>query len=158
MDEDSTTRLTAVLPKASRFELNTVAVHSFTFRVRYGETDQMGSYFNSRVLDWMEMGRTELSRFLGLPYCEWEKRGVFLPLVEAHVEFKGRARYDDLLRIATSVESFGRARLRFVARIEHAESLQLVARGYTVHALLNPQGLVIRIPEWVFDLLKISPA
>src|ERR1039458_1458423 len=64
------------------------------FRVRYSETDQMGTFYNSRALEWFECGRTELLRSLRLPYAEMEKRGVFLPVVEAHVEYRGRARYD----------------------------------------------------------------
>ncbi len=36
--------------------------HSFRFRVRSSETDQMGTFYNSRPLEWFEMGRTELLR------------------------------------------------------------------------------------------------
>ena len=31
-------------------------------RVRYSETDQMGTFYNSRALEWFECGRTELMR------------------------------------------------------------------------------------------------
>src|SRR5512143_1724432 len=83
-------------------------------RVRYSETDQMGTFYNSRALEWFECGRSELMRRrLGMSYAALEERGVFLPLVEAHVEFKGRARYDDLLKITSTVQVSGRARLRF---------------------------------------------
>ena len=80
-------------------------------RVRYGETDQMGTFYNARALDWFECGRSELMRRrLGMSYAVMEERGVFLPLVEAHLEFQGGARYDDLLEVASVVEVFGRAR------------------------------------------------
>jgi YbgC/YbaW family acyl-CoA thioester hydrolase len=71
------------------------------FRVRYSETDQMGTFYYSRPLEWFECGRTELLRCLGLPYAEMEQRGVLLPVVEAHVDYLGRARYDDLLRMTS---------------------------------------------------------
>ena len=47
----------------------------------------------TRALEWFECGRTELLRSLALPYTEMERRGLLLPLVEAHVEFlsPGRA-------------------------------------------------------------------
>ena len=62
-------------------------------RVRYSETDQMGTFYNSRALEWFECGRTEWMRNrLGLSYAGLEARGVFLPLVEAHLEFRGGAR------------------------------------------------------------------
>src|ERR1022692_2550430 len=81
-------------------------------RVRYSETDQMGTFYNSRALEWFECGRTELMRNrLRMSYAALEEKGVFLPLVEAHLEFQGGARYDDLLRITSTVELQGRARL-----------------------------------------------
>jgi acyl-CoA thioester hydrolase len=123
--------------------------HTLAFRVRYSETDQMGTFYNSRALEWFECGRTELFRHLGLPYCELEARGVFLPLVEAHVEYLGRARYDDLLEM-TSVASFaGRARLRCDVTIVQAGTARGVARGYTVHAFADGEGRAIRPPVWL---------
>ena len=38
-------------------------------RVRYGETDQMGTFYNSRALEWFECGRTELLRAIGAAYA-----------------------------------------------------------------------------------------
>ena len=55
--------------------------HVLTFRVRYSETDQMGTFYNSRPLEWFECGRSELMRALGMPYTALEARGVHLPLI-----------------------------------------------------------------------------
>jgi acyl-CoA thioester hydrolase len=123
------------------------------FRVRYSETDQMGTFYNSRALEWFEVGRTEALRQLGVPYTEMESRGAMLPLVEAHVEYLGRARYDDQLRMHTSAELCGKARVRFDVRIARADSDRPVARGHTIHAITNGQGRPIRPPQWLIDLL-----
>lgn len=127
--------------------------HAITFRVRYSETDQMGTYYNSRPLEWFECGRTELLRSLGLPYAEMEARGAFLPLVEAHVEYLGRARYDDLLRLTTTAALAGRARLRCDAEVVNAETGKPVARGYTVHVFTDAGGRAIRPPAWFLAAL-----
>ena len=127
--------------------------HTLCFRVRYSETDQMGTFYNSRPLEWFECGRTELFRQLGMPYSSLEARGVFLPLVEAHLEYLGRARYDDLLQM-TSVASFaGRARLRCDVGIVQAGSGKPVARGHTVHAFADRDGRAIRPPSWLLEAL-----
>jgi len=123
-------------------------------RIRYSETDQMGTYYNSRALEWFECGRTELIRSLGKPYAEWERDGIFLPLIEAHVEFQGKAGYDDLLRVTTSMEPAGKARLRFDVSIAHAADGRPVCRGYTVHAIVDARGRPIRPPEWLHALLE----
>lgn len=125
---------------------------TFTYRVRYAETDQMGTYYNARALEWFEMGRTELSRAMGLPYTEWEKRGIFMPLIEASVKYRGRATYDDLLEMTVSAETVGRTRLKFSNTVVHAENRAAVCSGWTMHALLNRQGIPQRIPDWVREL------
>jgi acyl-CoA thioester hydrolase len=122
-------------------------------RVRYSETDQLGTFYNSRALEWFECGRTELLRSIGLPYTRLESLGVFLPLREAHVEYLGRARYDDLLRVVTTARRTGRARIRCEAEIEHAASGSPVARGYTEHAFVNAEGKPIRPPAWFVEAI-----
>jgi acyl-CoA thioester hydrolase len=128
--------------------------HSFQLRVRYSETDQMGTFYNSRALEWFECGRTELLRHMGTPYATMEADGVLLPLVEAHVEYLGRARYDDLLNVSTTGGMAGRARVRFDVSIAHADGGVDVARGYTVHAVTDAKGKPIRPPQWLADALS----
>jgi acyl-CoA thioester hydrolase len=130
--------------------------HTTQIRVRYGETDQMGTFYNSRASDWFEIGRTELLRALGLSCAAIEERGVFLPLTEAHVEFLGRARYDDLLEITAGVVLSGRARPRFEVSIAHAPAGSAVARGYTIRAITGTAGRPVRPPQWLAEL--IGPA
>ena len=92
-------------------------------RVRYSETDQMGTFYNSRALEWFECGRSEMMRNkLGMSYAALEDKGVFLPVIEAHVEYLSGARYDDLLEITSTVELAGRARLRFDVQIRQVET------------------------------------
>jgi acyl-CoA thioester hydrolase len=130
--------------------------HTVQFRVRYSETDQMGTIYNSRPLEWFEVGRTELLRTIGLPYTEMETRDAFLPLVESHVEYLGRARYDDLLEMTTSMKLEGRARLRSEVMIRFAADGRPVARGHTVHAFTNAAGKAIRPPKWFLARLGVD--
>jgi len=123
---------------------------TFSFRVRYAETDQMGTFYNARVFEWFEVARSELSRSIGMPYTEWETKGLFLPLVEAHANYKGRARYDDLLEMTVTSMVVGHVRLRFEYSIRHAEAPNaLVATGYTVHPIVDSSMRPMRIPDWV---------
>ena len=126
---------------------------TYPFRVRYSETDQMGHVFYARALDWFEWGRTELLRETGIPYAEVESRGVFLPVVEAHARFLGRATYDDLLEITTTAFLSGRARLRCEAKVVNAAAGESVVEGYTVHAFTDAGGRPIRPPKWFTDAL-----
>jgi len=112
-------------------------------RVRYSETDQMGTFYNARALEWFECGRSELMRRrMGMSYADMEQRGAFLPLVEAHLEFLGGAKYDDPLRISSVAEFSGRARLRFGVEIHNDRTGKLIVRGYTIHAYTDATGRV----------------
>lgn len=122
--------------------------HTQQLRVRYSETDQMGTFYNSRPLEWFECGRSEGFRALGLPYATLEQRGLFFPLIEARVEYLGRARYDDLLEMSSYFAWAGRARLKCRVEIIQAESRKPVVAGHTIHAFADAQGRAIRPPEW----------
>lgn len=126
--------------------------HTVLFRVRYSETDQMGTFYNSRVLEWFECGRTELLRARGLPYAEMERRGAFLPVIESHVEYLGRARYDDLLRMTSKGSLVGKVRVRVDVEIVQDGGGAAVARGYTIHAVTDPSGKPIRPPPWLTEV------
>lgn len=118
-------------------------------RVRYSETDALGTFYNSRALEWFECGRSELMRRnFGMSYTVLEDQNIFLPVVEAHLEYQGRARYDDLLDIASVVGVLGRARLRFEVQITQHEGGRPVVRGYTIHAFTDRQGKPMRPPRW----------
>ena len=115
----------------------------------------MGTFYNSRALEWFECGRTEWMRNkLGLSYATMEAKGVFLPLVEAHLEFQGGARYDDLLIIATTAQLAGRAKLRFDVQIQQSGSGLPVVHGQTVHAFTDSNGKPIRPPGWFVETLE----
>jgi len=128
--------------------------HVVHFRVRYSDTDQMRTYYNSRPLEWFEMGRTELLRSLGKPYRQMEPEGVLLPVKEAHVEYLGRAEYDDLLTMTSTLSMPGKARIRVDVEIEHADTGQPVCRGYTIHVVTDATGKPIRPPGWLVELAE----
>jgi acyl-CoA thioester hydrolase len=124
-------------------------------RVRYSETDALGTFYNSRALEWFECGRSELMRRnFGMSYTVLEDQNIFLPLVEAHLEYQGRARYDDLLDVASVVGVLGRARLRFDVQITRHEGGRPVVRGYTIHAFTDRQGKPLRPPRWFLEKMQ----
>ena len=86
------------------------------------------------------------------------RAGLFSSVVEAHAEYLGRARYDDLLEIATTASFAGKARLRFDVAIAHAGGGPGVARGYTVHAITDRAGKPIRPPAWLTEKVHAARA
>jgi acyl-CoA thioester hydrolase len=73
------------------------------FRVRYAETDQMGVVYHANYLVWCEMGRTDFIRRRGMSYAEIEKSGTLLAVADLSARFHGAARYEDLIRVRTTL-------------------------------------------------------
>ncbi|MEI6739700.1 MAG: thioesterase family protein [Gemmatimonadaceae bacterium] len=100
-------------------------------RVRYAETDQMGVVYHANYLIWCEIGRTDFIRTLGPSYAEMEAMGVRLAVSDATVRYHGSARYDDPIRIRTTLVSVRSRALRFAYRIEQAQSGALLVTAST---------------------------
>jgi len=117
-------------------------------RVRYAETDAMGVVHHANYFVWFELGRTEYTRAVGLPYREVETRGVRLVVIEASARFHAPARYDDVVVIRTAVSDVSKATLAFAYEARLPAGTLLVD-GQTVHAATDLAGRVRRIPEEV---------
>ncbi|TDG00723.1 acyl-CoA thioesterase [Paenibacillus piri] len=127
-----------------------------TIRVRYQETDRMGVVYHTNYLNWFEIGRTELIRSLGMPYSRIEEDGLLLPLIDAHMQFKLPAKYDDLISIRTRMEQFTHVRLHFESEIRRDG--ELLVSGSTKHVWVNrdwkPARIDKKAPELYALLLK----
>jgi len=109
--------------------------HQFEIRVRYVHTDKMGVVYNGNYLTFFEIGRTELLRSIGLPYTDLEKNGFMLPVLEAHIEYKSPAFYDDMIVIETTIIP-ERAALLTIS-YDVTRNGTLLSTGYTKHSFVE---------------------
>ena len=119
--------------------------HRTTYRVIYGDTDNMGQAYYGNYFRWFEIGRSEMFRFLGLPYKTVEENGIFLPVAES--------RYDDVLVIETSLDSTLKAGIKFDYKIFKEDGRTLIAEGYTKHPCVSREGKVVRPPQFLKDVI-----
>jgi len=121
-------------------------------RVIYGDTDRMGVVYYANYLRYFEAGRNEFIRAKGLRYRDFEKtHGLLLPVVEASIAYRSPARYDDLVAVETSLVEMGRASARFQYRI--VRDGELLVTGHTLHACVDLEGRVRRLPAELVDVL-----
>lgn len=135
-------------------------------RVRYGETDQMGVVYYANYCDWFTEPRTELMRRCGIACALLERRGVFLPVREAHCEYLRPARYDQVIAVYARVTRLTRTRLDFAYEVRLVEDAAdstgpparagagragpLLATGWTRHVFVDARG-------WPFDVTRRYP-
>lgn len=122
-------------------------------RVRYAETDQMGRAYHAWYLMWFEAGRNSLMRKAGLPYADFEERGLFLPVRRVEVGYSAPVRYDEEVTVETWVASLTKARVVFANRILTEEGKE-AARGRVELALCNREGRIVPWPRDLFSALE----
>lgn len=107
-----------------------------SIRVRYGETDQMGYVYYGNYAMYYEVARVESLRQLGLTYREIEEMGVLMPVIENKSRFIAPARYDDLLRIVTTLREKPGVKIKFEYDIYNSENT-LIHKGETTLVFIN---------------------
>lgn len=126
------------------------------FRVRYGETDQMGIVHHASYPLYFEMGRTELFRQIGLPYTELESMGIFMPLSSLTINYFAPAKYDDLLVVETSITDFTPLKIVMSYRVVNKQN-KLLTTGETILISVDAHSRrPRRLPNEIFELVKNS--
>jgi acyl-CoA thioester hydrolase len=120
--------------------------HTVEFRVRYAETDQMQVVYHSNYLVWCEIGRTEFIRALGTPYAELERQNVTLAVVEANMRFHAAARYDNLIRVTTTISDVRSRTITFAYVISNAETGERFVTASTKLASLTRDSRLTTLP------------
>src|SRR5262245_52741912 len=118
-----------------------------TVRVRYAETDRMGLLHHANYLVYFEQARTELLRDRGVTYRDLEDQGFLLVLTRVEVKYRSPARYDDLLRIVTTVTRT--TPIRFEHEYKVYRDTTLVAEGATTLACVDREGKLQAMPDWL---------
>ncbi len=77
--------------------------NTYTLRVAYADTDQMGYVYYGQYARFFELARTELLRRYGISYKILEEQGVMMPVTHFSTRYLKAARYDDFLSIAVTV-------------------------------------------------------
>lgn len=126
--------------------------YTHQIRVRYEETDRMGFVYYGKYLTWFEVARSELFRHLKLPYVDLEKKGVYLPVVEAVCRYESPLTYDDLVEIKVRVSEMKNASIAF--EYEITKDGKLTTIGKTTHVFINKDLKPVRIPAEVKEALK----
>ena len=124
------------------------------FRVRYGETDQMGVVYHGNYAQYFEMGRTGWLREMGFSYKEMEESGVMLPVLKLNINYKKSARYDDLIKVKTRLVKLPSATIEFVYEIVN-EKDEILTTGNSVLVFIDAnRNRPTKCPDYILDKLR----
>ena len=129
-------------------------MHAVELRVRYSETDQMGVVYHANYLHWCDIGRTEYLRARGATYADLEKNGMLLAVSEANIRYHASARYDQVIRVETTLREVRSRALTFDYSIVHADNGTRFVTASTVLVSLDPAGHSVQFPVETRELLR----
>ena len=96
-------------------------VHALSIRVYWEDTDASGHVYHAAYIRFMERGRTELLRTLGLVQRELLESPTAAPIFfvvrKMDVDFERPGRMDDLLTVETAVTAIGGASVDLDQRV-----------------------------------------
>ncbi|NUN49123.1 MAG: acyl-CoA thioesterase [Candidatus Brocadiae bacterium] len=129
------------MPESFRF--------STEIRVRLPETDAMGIVFHGAFFTYLEVGRMDYLRNLGLAGSHAQPIRDFANVVaRACCDFRSPAHFDDPLIVHARIAEIRRTSFRFDFLIVHKQEARVVAEGHTVHVAIDPgTGRPIPVPE-----------
>jgi len=122
-----------------------------TLRVRYGETDQMGFVYYGVYAQYYEVGRVEAMRSLGFSYREMEESGVLMPVINLTVNYKKPAKYDDEVRIVTTVNEMPGVRITFHYECFNQHNELLNTGSVTLVFIDKEKNKPMQPPVWFME-------
>lgn len=121
--------------------------HLLTLRVYYEDTDFGGVVYYANYLKFIERGRTEALRALGVDQVALKAAGLVFVVRRLTADWLAPARFDDLLEVATEVTEVGGASLRM--RQEVRRGGVALFRAAVQVACMDEAGRPRRLPAEV---------
>jgi len=110
-----------------------------TSRVRMSQTDIEGIVNNIRYFDFIEIGRFEYFRDIGISYVQLKKFGTGMALADISCRFLAPLYFDETIDIYTRVDYLGNSSFHMNYLVFVPERKSLVAEGKTVSVFINPE-------------------
>jgi len=119
----------------------------------------MGVVYHANYLVWCEIGRTELIRTLALPYAELERStGILLAVADASLRYHASARYDDPIRVLTTLAEVRSRTVTFDYLVTHAESGERLVTARTTLVCLDRSGKPVTLPSVLREAFRRAAA
>lgn len=127
-----------------------MALFSIPIRIYYEDTDTAGIVYYANYLRFLERGRTELLRSLGIEQSALAARRIAFAVRSVNAEYLKPAKLDDLLVVETRVADVGRAQVMFNQQVKRNASINgiLLLEAQVRVACIDPVlGKPIAMPQ-----------
>jgi acyl-CoA thioester hydrolase len=101
-------------------------------RIYYEDTDFSGIVYHANYLRYMERGRSDFFRMVGISHTELATQDTAFAIIRLELDFKRSARIDDALVVRTTYDRVKGPRLFVTQRITRGADVVLEAKGEAV--------------------------
>ena len=130
-------------------------MHRLPIRVYYEDTDFGGVVYYANYLKFLERGRTEALREMGVDQVALKEQGQVFVVRRANVDFVSPARFDDVLEVRTTASWVKRASAAMWQEIWRGDDKLLFAE--VTIACMGLDGKPTRLPDVVrANLMHLS--
>jgi acyl-CoA thioester hydrolase len=119
-------------------------IHTLPLRVYYEDTDFSGVVYHASYLRFMERGRTELIRALGIEQGVLFEEGAAFMVRSMSIEFIKPARVDEVILVETTPLEAKGATLMIAQKISRGSEVLITANVKVAYVV---KGRAARIPE-----------
>ncbi len=113
-------------------------------RVYYEDTDMAGIVYYANYLKYIERGRSEWVREIGMDQLAMKADGIVFAVRRVEADYLGSAKLDDALVVETVVASVSAARLVMEQWVKRADEVLFHAMVTVV--CMNEAGQPVRLP------------
>ena len=134
--------------------------HIMPVRIYFEDTDFSGVVYHASYIRFMERGRSDLVRLLGVGHTALDQgdhgERLAFAVRRIKIDFHKPARIDDLLEVETRVMEMAGASI--VLRQTVTRDGEVLTDAEVTVALISPEGRARRIPQSVRDMLTAGGA
>jgi len=134
--------------------MSTAQIFEHPLRVPASDCTVGNHVYYSRYLDWLEAARNEFFRAIGHPFPQLFEAGIMLPVIEAQVQYRGAARFDDRVIVRLRLQEISRIKIVFAAEIVNADTGKVLVAATTTHASTDLNGKPHRLPAPLLQALE----
>ena len=111
----------------------------FTFerKINYYETDKMGVVHHTNYIRFLEETRCEWLQKLEMPFEEFEKQGITIPVLGVNINYKYHVTFADTIIIKPYMKDYTGVRMTVGYEVIDKKTKNIVLTGETKHCFTN---------------------
>lgn len=125
----------------------TLCNFSYSRKINYYETDQMGIVHHSNYIRFMEEARIALLEHIGVPYDKIEEAGILIPVLSVSCEYRKACRFAQTFHVRVKPKFFNGIKMNLSYEIYLDDGKELYVTGETGHCFLDKKMRPVRLKK-----------